>query len=125
MKSETLSYLALPPVLGYGGHLRPKAEGVEGAVTHVTQQEAVVLPRLPADLAPLALLALPARADDGRDADVHARVEVVLAALGAEQQVLEAVGRQLPDLLVLPRHAVVYQVRGCLVHCMRGREEER
>ena len=110
------SYLALPPVLLDGGHLRPEAVGVEGAVAHVAQEVPVLVAALPAVLAPLALLALPASADDGRDAHVHARVEVVLAALGAVQQVLEAVGGELAHLAVLPRVAVVVQVHRSLLH---------
>jgi len=63
--------------------------GVVGTVANVTEKEAVVVSNLSTVLAPFALLALPASPDDGRDPYMGARVEVVLAALGAEEQVHE------------------------------------
>ena len=80
---------------------------VEGPVADVAQEEPVLVVGRPADLAPLALLALPSGPDHRRDPRLRPRVEVVLAASRAEQQVLEAVDGQLGDLAVLPRSAVV------------------
>jgi len=83
---------------------------VEGPVTDVTQQVPVILIGLSAVLAPLALLALPAAADDGGDADVSTGVVVVLSAGGAEEKVLEFFRLQHADVAELPGGAVVVKV---------------
>ena len=62
---------------------------MEGAVANVAQQVAVVLVGLPTDLTPLALLALPAPANDRRDSNVGTGVVVVLTARRAEEKVLK------------------------------------
>ena len=112
-----LSHLALPPVLGDAAGRGPEAVCVESAVTNVAEQEAVLVVGEATVLAPLTLLALPPSTYHGRDPNVGAGVEVVLAAHRAEQQVLELVGRQLGHLAKLPRLAVVVQVLGGAVNC--------
>ena len=71
-KSYLSAALALPSVLGYGDDGGSEAVGVEGAVADVAQQVAVVLGRLPAVEAPLALLAQPPGPYHGGDADMSA-----------------------------------------------------
>ena len=71
-------HLAFPSVFRYGGHLRSKAVRVEGPVTDVTQEIAVVLVGLATVLAPLALLALPTSAYHRGDSNVSPSVVVVL-----------------------------------------------
>ena len=75
------THLAFPPVFRNGGHLRSKAVRVEGPVTDVTQEIAVVLVSLATVLAPLALLALPTAAYDRGDPNVGPSVVVMLKSL--------------------------------------------
>lgn len=70
--------LAFPPIFRNGGHLRSKAMRVEGPVTDVTQEIAVVLVCLATVLAPLALLALPTTTYDRSDPNMSPSVVVVL-----------------------------------------------
>ena len=88
--------------------------GVEGSVADVAQQVPVVLRRLPAVEAPLALLAQPSRPYHGGDADMGACIVVVLPAGRAIQQVFELLHLQLLHLAVLPSVPVVVVVR-CFV----------
>jgi hypothetical protein len=88
---------------------------VEGSVTNITEKVSVFVVRHPAVVAPLALLALPAGANDGRDAHVGASVEVVLPAHGAEQEALELLGREVAHVAVFPV-AVVIQVLGFVIN---------
>ena len=86
--------------------------GVEGSVADVAQQVPVVLRRLPAVEAPLALLAQPSGTDDGGDPDVCPGVVVVLAASGAVEQVLVLLHFELLNFAELPRLAIVVVIGG-------------
>jgi hypothetical protein len=91
---------------------------VERTVTDIAQQEPVLVVGHATDLAPLALLALPAGADDGSDAHLGTRVKVVLPAQRAKQEVVKLVRGELSHLAVFPGAAVVQVLNG-RIGCMK------
>lgn len=84
--------------------------GVEGSITDVTKQIAILMVGLATVLAPFALLTLPSCSNDGRDPNLSSRVVIMLATHRAEQQILEFFHGQLGDLAVFPTLAIVIQI---------------
>ena len=73
-----LLYLALPTILGDGGHLRSETVCMKSTITNVAEQKAILVVGDATDLAPLAFLALPPSTDNSSYANFEAGVEIML-----------------------------------------------